>query len=63
MRHSVATNLIAAGVPVLEVSKLLGHSNSQITERVYMKFAPSYTRNASDAMAAMLVIPNSSGKV
>ena len=59
MRHSVASNLISAGLPILEVSRLLGHSSTTITERVYMKLAPDYTRNASDAMAKILgsVVP------
>ncbi len=55
MRHSVATNLIASGVGILEVSRLLGHSSSQITERVYAKFAPEYSRAASDRMASLLL--------
>ena len=54
MRHSVASNLVSAGVPILEVSRLLGHSSTAITERVYMKLAPDFTRNASNAMAEML---------
>jgi len=54
MRHSVASHLISNGVPVLEVSRLLGHSSTAITERVYMKLAPDFTRNASNAMAEML---------
>lgn len=54
MRHSVATNLVASGTPIIEVSRLLGHSNSAITERCYAKFAPDYTRAASEAMGRML---------
>ncbi len=54
MRHSVATNLVSSGVSLLEVSRLLGHSSVAITERVYAKFSPQYTRAASEAMGRML---------
>ena len=45
LRHSVATNLVRDGVPIIEVAKLLGHKDSRITERVYAKFAPDYLDN------------------
>lgn len=35
-RHSYATNLISKGIPINNVSKLLGHSNIQITSSVYI---------------------------
>lgn len=54
MRHSVATNLIARGTPILEVSRMLGHSSTAITEKSYAKFAPDFTRRASDRMSEML---------
>lgn len=56
MRHSVATNLVREGVPLIKVSKLLGHSSTAITERVYAKFSPGFTRDAVDAIR-----PRSSG--
>jgi integrase len=54
VRHGVATALIAAGVPLLEVSKMLGHVNSRITETVYAKFAPGYTLGATEKMGGWL---------
>lgn len=33
LRHSFCTNLLKAGVPILTVSRLAGHSSVQITER------------------------------
>ena len=57
MRHSVASQLVSNGVSLQEVSRLLGHSSISITERVYAKYAPDYTRRASDAMAALLTSP------
>ena len=54
IRHGVATALISAGVPMLEVSQMLGHSSIAITQKVYVKFDPTYTKNAASRMAAML---------
>ncbi len=34
-RHTYASRLLTAGVPIARVSKLLGHSSIQVTERVY----------------------------
>lgn len=56
MRHSVATNLVQQGVPLIKVSKLLGHSSTAITERVYAKFAPEFTKEVANAIR-----PRSSG--
>ena len=42
LRHTVATNLLRAGRPLLEVSRLLGHRDSSITERVYGHLAPDF---------------------
>ena len=46
LRHTVATNLIRSQVPLIEVSKLLGHANTQVTERVYVNFAPQFLNGA-----------------
>jgi integrase len=50
MRHSVATNLVRDGVPLIKVSKLLGHSSTAITERVYAKFSPGFTKETVNAI-------------
>lgn len=34
-RHSVASQLVNSGVPLLNVSKLLGHSSTKMTEKYY----------------------------
>lgn len=54
MRHGVASALVAAGVPLIEVSKLLGHRDSRTTERVYAKFSPEYTRRAIETMGGLV---------
>lgn len=51
LRHSVATQLVRDGVPIIEVSKLLGHRDSRTTERVYTKFSPDYLINATNRLS------------
>ena len=51
LRHTVATLLVRAGVPLIEVSKLLGHKDSRITEKVYAKFSPDYLKKATEALS------------
>jgi integrase len=46
LRHSVATNLLRSGRTLLEVSKLLGHRDSSITERVYGHFEPDFVQDS-----------------
>lgn len=54
MRHSVATNLVRANVPIDQVSKMLGHSSIAITEKVYAKYSPEFSRNAMDVAARIV---------
>ena len=54
LRHGVATELVAAGVPLLEVSRMLGHSTVAITERVYAHFDPNFTKRAAETMAGLV---------
>lgn len=54
LRHGVATELVAAGVPLLEVSKLLGHADVSTTQRVYAKFAPEFTLRATETMGGLV---------
>lgn len=39
-RHTFATILLNSGVDIVSVSKILGHSNSKITEKTYAKMMP-----------------------
>ena len=39
-RHTGATLLLNAGVPIEVVSKVCGHSNTQITQKIYAKLLP-----------------------
>jgi integrase len=50
LRHTGATLLAAAGVPIREISGMLGHRNSQITEEVYAKRRPEFLAEAVQAL-------------
>lgn len=50
LRHTAASWMAMAGVPMLEISRYLGHSSVAVTERVYAKLHPDYLRRASEAL-------------
>ena len=50
LRHSAATALLAAGVPLRVVSDVLGHSGIAITADFYAHVEPELRREAADAM-------------
>jgi len=52
LRHTAATWMAMAGVPMIEIARMLGHRDSRITERVYAKHSPDYLRRAVDALSA-----------
>jgi integrase len=52
LRHTAATWMAMRGVPMIEIAKVLGHSNSATTERVYAKHNPDYLRRAIAALSA-----------
>lgn len=47
LRHSGATWLAMAGIPIYEIARYLGHTDIKITYRVYAKYAPDYLRSAA----------------
>ncbi len=47
LRHTVATRLVRRGVPLLEVSRLLGHKSVVTTEKNYLSLTPDYIANAA----------------
>lgn len=53
LRHTAATWMAEAGVPMSEIAQFLGHKDSRITERVYAKFSPSYLSRAASALQVM----------
>lgn len=50
LRHSAATTLLAAGVPLAVISDWLGHSNVSITAAAYAAVVPELMTDAADAM-------------
>jgi integrase len=49
LRHTCASWLVMAGVPLPEVRDLLGHSSIKVTER-YAHLAPENLRRAIDSL-------------
>jgi integrase len=56
LRHTAASLMVAAGVPILDVARILGHSTLAVTMR-YSHFAPESGRRAIDALGAALAEP------
>jgi len=49
LRHSHGSHLLAAGVPLPDVSKRLGHTNPQVTATVYAHALPGHDERAAKA--------------
>ncbi len=52
LRHSFASGLVGANVPITEVAHLMGHSSPAISLRVYSHFVPSASTGGAQAFAA-----------
>ncbi len=50
LRHTAATLMLAAGVPLATISRTLGHSTLAITADIYAAVTPDLRREAADAM-------------
>lgn len=53
LRHSHVSMLIEMGVPIMEISKRLGHENPQTTMNIYAHLYPGKERNISDKIGAL----------
>ena len=53
-RHTAATMLLEAGVPMKVVQTVLGHSSIAVTADIYSHVAPAFARQAADALADYL---------
>lgn len=51
LRHTAATWMAGSGVPMRQISGMLGHSSTEVTERVYAKHHPDYQKEAVSALA------------
>ena len=54
LRHGAASLMLAAGVPLFVVSKMLRHSSTAITSDTYGHLSQDTARAASDAIGALL---------
>jgi integrase len=50
LRHTAAVWMLSAGHPIGQVSRLLGHSNTATTERVYAKYTIDSLRDAAEVL-------------
>lgn len=53
LRHTAASLMAAAGIPLLDIARILGHSTLSVTMR-YAHFAPESGRRAIDALGGAL---------
>lgn len=51
LRHSGATWLAMAGIPMYEIARYLGHTDIKTTYRIYAKYSPDYLRKAAELLA------------
>ena len=56
-RHTYASTMIAAQVPIATVSRYMGHSSTAVTERVYFHLLPNAHEAALTAINAFLASP------
>ena len=63
VRHTHATLLLKAGVPLKVVSERLGHSSPAFTMGVYQHVLPGMQRDAPDVFARLVAQPRASDAV
>lgn len=49
-RHSAAVWMAESGEPMEVIAQFLGHTNPEITRRVYARYSPTYLRSAAKAL-------------
>lgn len=50
LRHTTATQMYKNGIPLLDISKMLGHANTDITAEYYVNHEPSFLAPAAALM-------------
>lgn len=50
LRHTAGVWMAQAGVPMSEIAQYMGHTSTQVTERVYARYSPEHLRRASGAL-------------
>lgn len=56
LRHTHATQLLAAGIPVLEVAKRLGHAKASYTLNIYGHAIPDYDKSLPDKISSIFAV-------
>lgn len=51
LRHTAATWMAMAGIPMEQIARLMGHATYRVTEKVYAKYSPDYLRGAIAALS------------
>lgn len=54
IRHSVATLSLGLGIPIEQVSQVLGHSRIETTKNIYARHVPRFTENFAQVLSASL---------
>ena len=54
LRHTHITHMVLAGVPLIEVSRRVGHAKPDITMAKYSHLVPGYVGSATAAVEAVL---------
>jgi integrase len=53
LRRTFGSMLAQAGVPIFDISKLMGHGNVQITAKIYAHLLPENLKNAVDKISIL----------
>lgn len=53
LRHGAASFMLAVGVPMKQVQRILGHSSFQVTSDTYSHVLPELERDAAERMDAI----------
>ncbi len=62
LRHFMATQMLAAGVPIATVSQRLSHARASTTLNVYAHAIPGGDREAAETLARIVTSGRSSGE-
>nr|WP_323789992.1 site-specific integrase [Thalassovita sp.] len=50
LRHTAAVTMLSAGVPLVKVGQMLGHTNTAVTYRTYARYLPEQMQDAADVL-------------
>lgn len=50
IRHTAAVRMLSQGVPLSQVSQMLGHSDERVTAKVYARFMPEHLAGAAEVL-------------